>query len=46
MFSLYDLMSGGTGINDSGNQSSSELQKGRNRNRDPPSPNRDEDPCY
>ena len=28
-----------------GNQGSSELQKGRNRNRDPPSPNRDEDPC-
>ena len=27
------------------NQSSSELQKGRNQNRDPPSPNRDEDPC-
>ena len=27
------------------NQSSSELQMGRNRNRDPPSPNRDEDPC-
>ena len=26
------------------NQSSSELQMGRNRNRDPPSPNRDEDP--
>ena len=28
-----------------GNQGSSELQKGRNRNRDLPSPNRDEDPC-
>ena len=26
------------------NQSSSELQMGRNRNRDPPSSNRDEDP--
>ena len=28
-----------------GNQGSSELQKGRNRNRAPPSPNRDEGPC-
>ena len=48
--SLYDELSAaldGVGelrLMTLGNQGSSELQMGRNRNRDPPSPNREEDP--
>ena len=52
LLSLYDELSaavdggvGELGLMTLGNQGSSELQKGRNQNRDPPSPNRDEDPC-
>ena len=52
LLSLYDELSaavdggvGELGLMTLGNQGSSELLKGRNRNRDPPSPNRDEDPC-
>ena len=51
LLSLYDELSaavdggvGELGLMTLGNQGSSELQMGRNRNRDPPSPNREEDP--
>ena len=48
--SLYDELSaaldevGQLRLMTLGNQGSSELQMGRNQNRDPPSPNREEDP--